>query len=325
MADERFDGLFMSAIQQSQGIENFYNNLFSFMRRKTDFFTMEDNSRQIVNDQMERHMLLFREDKKRQAEIQKKKDEEKAKLEGAKKTEASNGTFIEEVDDDEAKKIELQNLLKKQQEAKARAEEKAKEKKAKKETKEEDDEEKEEEENVKQPPNSGNGGQTDKYLWHQTLEEVSVYVPLPDGIKANMLDVKIGINNFKVGLKSKPDEPLVDGKWNKKVNSSECFWSVERDGGKSTLSVTLEKHEDKNWWNCLLQGDIEIDTQKVEPENSKLSDLDGDTRSTVEKMMFDQAQKAKGLPTSEEQEKQDKLKAFMAAHPEMDFSKAKIC
>ena len=119
---------------------------------------------------------------------------------------------------------------------------------------------------------------------------------------AKMLDVKIGINNLSVAIKGK-GEVVVEGKWFKKINSSESLWSIEKEGEKRVLNITIEKFEGQCWWKSLLQGDIEIDTQKVEPENSKLGDLDGDTRSTVEKMMYDQAQKAKGLPTSEESEK----------------------
>ena len=78
------------------------------------------------------------------------------------------------------------------------------------------------------------------------------------------------------------------------------------------------------WWSAVIDGHPKIDVQQVKPETSKLGDLDGETRSVVEKMMFDSKQKQLGKPTSDELQKQSVMDKFMKEHPEMDFSQAKI-
>lgn len=38
MEGEKWDGLLMTLIQGSQGIDGLFDNFFSFLRRKTDYF-----------------------------------------------------------------------------------------------------------------------------------------------------------------------------------------------------------------------------------------------------------------------------------------------
>ncbi|KAL8127819.1 protein BOBBER 1-like [Apium graveolens] len=168
-------------------------------------------------------------------------------------------------------------------------------------------------------PNSGNGLDMENYSWGQSLQEVTINIPVPLGTKSRSISFEMKKKHLKVGLKGQP--PIIDGELYQPIKLDDSIWSLE---DQKCISVLLSKQDKMQWWKYLVKGDPEVDTQKVEPESSKLSDLDGETRSTVEKMMFDQRQKQMGLPTSDDMQKQDMLKKFMEQHPEMDFSNAKF-
>ncbi|CAI5966678.1 unnamed protein product [Closterium sp. NIES-64] len=172
-------------------------------------------------------------------------------------------------------------------------------------------------------PSPGNGADLGRYSFTQTLGELNLAIPLPAGTKARGVTVEIKKTRLVAGLKGQA--PVLEGELWAPVKVDDCIWSIEDNpGGGRTLSILLTKVNRMEWWSAVVRGEPEIDTQKVEPENSKLGDLDAETRQTVEKMMYDQRQRQMGLPTSEEQQKQEILKKFMAQHPEMDFSNAKF-
>lgn len=301
--DERFDSLLINVAQSANGIENFLDVIFGFLLRKTDFFT--------AMKQGEEEEVLMKYFKKYQALSADKRREEKR--------------LMMEREEERRKKI---------QEQKRREEEEIKSKLAKSTSKVEevfsDDEgdvsktvagkqiNKDSESDSEAPPPPGNGGATEKYTWTQTLGAVEMLINTAPGLKSKDCNINIGASRLKVVIRG---EVIIDGEFNSKVKPDECLWSII-DG--RTVQIALEKQEQINWWSCVIKGDPEIDTTKIVPENSKLSDLDPETRATVEKMMFDQRQKAMGLPTSDHLKQHELLEKFKAAHPEMDFSQAKI-
>jgi len=320
---DKFDGVLLSIAQECDGgVQEMLDVIFSFLARKTDFYTGggEDAAEKLVLEKYKKHGKTAWDEaaakKAKNLAEDKKRRERREKEERELKEQQQQSSQIMEVTDEEAKRIEAEERAKKSPppvEAEKVVEV------AKEEKKKEDEEEEDEADKGKMKPNDGNGADLDKYSWTQTLQEIELRIPLGGAYKSKDLNVSIEKKHIKIGIKGK--EPIIDGDLPKEVKLEESTWTLQ---DKKIMMVQLEKVNQMEWWSKMVTTDPEINTKKVQPENSKLSDLDGETRGMVEKMMYDQRQKEMGKPTSDEQKKQDALGQFMKAHPEMDFSNCKF-
>ena len=313
MDDDKFDGMYMNLAGSVGGIDPLLDSFFGFLRRKTDFFAGAADSSMPENKVMEafkKNKARADEDAREKAIKDKKKKEEEQK----RKERIAAEKLAKQQKTEESRVEDITDQVANQGSSSAAAS--GEEKKAEG----EDDSG----EGTGIAPVE-NGAVHDHYRWTQSLQDLNVYIPVPAGTKAKHLVIDIKKKSLLTKVQGK--DAVLDGELFAAVKLEDCFWSIEDDAttGGRLVSITLTKVNQMEWWKHVTTDQPEINTQKVEPENSKLSDLDGETRQTVEKMMYDQRQKAAGLPTADEQSKQDMLKKFMESHPEMDFSKAKIC
>lgn len=317
--EEKFDGMLLAMAQQhSGGIKEVLRTFFSFLHRKTDFFhgapagvprnTILEVLKEFEDAAEKKRQEVIKEKHQREKEFQELKERQKRKEREA-FDKVGESPQIEEVTEEEAEKIQKANEKKESQNTDSAKQDK------------ESEDEEDEDSKGKLKPNAGNGADLDKYRWVQTLADIDLYIPtgLKVPLKSRDIIVEFTQSRLKVALKGHP--PIIDDEMPNKVKVEECYWTLE---DKKLIHVFLEKVNKMEWWDKIVNSDPSMNTKKVQPENSKLSDLDGETRSMVEKMMYDQRQKEMGKPTSDEQKKQEMLSKFMAQHPEMDFSNAKI-
>eukprot|EP00591_Stephanopyxis_turris_P018706 CAMPEP_0195539718 /NCGR_PEP_ID=MMETSP0794_2-20130614/50199_1 /TAXON_ID=515487 /ORGANISM="Stephanopyxis turris, Strain CCMP 815" /LENGTH=282 /DNA_ID=CAMNT_0040673765 /DNA_START=132 /DNA_END=980 /DNA_ORIENTATION=- len=275
MNDERFDGLYLNVAQTTKGIEPLLDTVFSFLRRKTDFFAGppgsgdEGTQRAIakVNEVLNTHAELYAKDnakKNAQKEVKKskpkqKKDDaikKKKSPEEPKKKEKEEEDIIELGSDGFDVTDTAEASTKKKDEHVAKKPDEDNKKTGGNEDDDEDDD--------SGPPPIGNGGTVDgKYVWTQTLSELNLITSLPENTRGRDLNVDIRKNHLKIGLKSEAPKLIVDDDLTKTVIVDDSFWTIE-DGNK--LSINLQKLNQMEWWDSPCKSDSKIDVRKVQPD-----------------------------------------------------------
>lgn len=125
-----------------------------------------------------------------------------------------------------------------------------------------------------------NGGKTDKYIWQQTAYDITLLFPLFENKKK---DVDLKFTPEKLTLKMK-NELIYENKFVHSIKCESSTWYIE----DNNIVMEFDKYKKHEWWKSVFEGDDEIDTSKVTPASETFSDLDSSTRSTIDKMMYEQ-------------------------------------
>jgi len=121
------------------------------------------------------------------------------------------------------------------------------------------------------------------YTWTQTIKDLDLTIPISATLRGRDLDVKLTKTHLRVAIRGQ--NPIIDADLHKQIKLDDSTWTLETVPAGKEIAVHLEKANGMEWWSCVVKGAPELDTSKIQPENSKLSELDGETRGMVEKMM----------------------------------------
>ena len=298
--DSRFDDLLNTVItQKGQGIYGFFDVMFSFLYRRTDFFYemapgenmgfFPTQAEAIVCGYFRKYQQLHYKErvpkrnidpkvieeymKSKEKEKQEKKPEAKPTTQQDKDKEKNNK------DNSSSNKIETSNPLNmKKEELKGPVE------------------------NKPTSISTYNGDKCEDYNWSQGVGDVTIQFALKQKINKKMLKVDMTVNHLKIVIQGM-DKPLIDDDFCEKIIPDDSNWSIE-DG--QSIIFFLEKATEIIWKSAF-KGGKEIDTKTV--DNSKrIDEFYSETQAALNKIVYEQNRKRNGLPTTEEEKKLEALK-----------------
>ena len=322
--DARFDDLLNTVItEKGQGIYGFFDVMFSFLYRRTDFFYemapgenmgfFPSQAEAIVCGYFRKYQQLHYKERVPKRNIDPKVIEEYMKSKENKNKEKKE--VIDKINKESKEKKEQKKDEPKKEEPKK--EESKKTEETKKEDNKISDANKIEttnplnmkKEEIKGPVENKptsistyNGDKCDDYNWSQGVGDVTIQFTLKEKINKKMLKVDMTVNHLKIEIKGM-DKPLIDADFCEKIIPDDSNWSIE-DG--QAIIFFLEK-ANEIIWKSAFKGGKEIDTKTV--DNSKrIEEFDSETQAALNKIVYEQNRKRNGLPTTEEEKKLEALK-----------------
>ena len=112
--------------------------------------------------------------------------------------------------------------------------------------------------------------------------------------------------HLSIAFKGK--EPFIQGELGEKIKVDDSFWSIE---DRKYLMLNLQKAYEAIW-KCVIVGDKEIDPKTVD-NSKKIEEFDLETQGHLQKVLYEQERKKRGLPTTEEEEQQKLMEKVMKA------------
>lgn len=225
----------------SKPFHQLLDTFFSFLCRKTDFFTgaqkgvaeelvlkvcrkWEAEAKRVADEKAKE---LAEKERKRKEKIEQKRRQEEEEMK------ANSEPKIKELTDEEAERLqkEIDNEKAKKSEGESKPDEKEAETNGDKKEEEEDEEDK-----GKLKPNAGNGCDLENYSWTQTLTEIELRVPLKASFKVKARDVVVDYQkrHLKVGLKGHP--PIIDGELYHDIKVEDCCWVLQVASSDQTIT-----------------------------------------------------------------------------------------